>query len=144
MVQSPRSVPDFLNRIPDLLTVERIDQSLTGEIERMLQSADGGIDALPLKVVADNLHTTPSTIQRRLKREGSAYAEIKESVRRDLAIHHLRRRETPMSEIASMVGFSDPSVFARAFKNWTGQTPGDYRSQALAGLDHPEPAPRRR
>ncbi|MEM8605772.1 MAG: AraC family transcriptional regulator ligand-binding domain-containing protein [Myxococcota bacterium] len=135
VVQSPRSVPEFLKNIPDLLTTERSDESLTGQIKRMLQSTDGSVDALPLKAVAETLHADPRTIRRRLKREGSSYAEIKEGVRRDLAIYHLRRLETPVAEIAELVGFSDASAFNRAFRKWTGQTPGEYRSQALEGSD---------
>ena len=30
-------------------------------------------------------------------------------------------------EIAQSVGFKDPTVFSRAFKNWTGQSPQEYR-----------------
>ena len=30
-------------------------------------------------------------------------------------------------DIAQSVGFKDPTVFSRAFKNWTGQSPQDYR-----------------
>ena len=137
VVQSPRSVPEFLKNIPDILTIERSDESLTGQIKRMLQSTDGSVDALPLKAVAEVLHVDPRTIRRRLKREGSSYAEIKESVRRDLAIYHLRRPETQIGEIAEIVGFSDPSAFNRAFRKWTGQTPGEYRSQVLEDADGP-------
>lgn len=137
VVQTPDTVPDFVKRIPDLLTVERVDQSLTAQIKRMLHATDRSIDAQPLKVIAESLNASPNTIRRRLKMEGSSYAEIKESVRRDLAIYHLKRPETPINEIAAMVGFSGPSGFNRAFKSWTGQTPGEYRSQALEGLGLP-------
>jgi AraC-like DNA-binding protein len=30
-------------------------------------------------------------------------------------------------DIAQSVGFKDPTVFSRAFKNWTGQSPQEYR-----------------
>jgi AraC-like DNA-binding protein len=32
-----------------------------------------------------------------------------------------------LDEIGFLVGFSDPSNFHRAFRRWTGQTPGEYR-----------------
>ena len=56
---------------------------------------------------------------------------LKESVRRDMAIYQLQCNTTSVSTIAYMLGFSEPSAFHRAFKQWTGQTPGDYRTAAL-------------
>ena len=35
---------------------------------------------------------------------------------------------TPVNAIAERLGYSEPSTFHRAFKKWTGRTPGQYRS----------------
>ena len=32
-----------------------------------------------------------------------------------------------MSEVAFLLGYSEQSAFARAFKRWTGMTPSGYR-----------------
>jgi len=37
-----------------------------------------------------------------------------------------------VAEIAEQAGFQEPSAFHRAFKKWTGQSPGSYRAR-LAG-----------
>lgn len=126
--QTANDIKDFVKILPYLLTVQRVDESLTGQIRRMLQSSND-FDALPLKVVAEKLHKSINTIQRHLKSEGSSFKEIKESVRRDLAVFHLRRKDIPVTQIAYKLGFSQPSAFNRAFKNWTGVTPGEYRNQ---------------
>jgi AraC-like DNA-binding protein len=94
----------------------------------MLQEAEN-VDDLPLSLVAQLLNRSEDTVRRHLKVEGSHFSEIKESVRRDRAVYHLQCLETPINQIAYMLGFSEPSSFNRAFKRWTGQTPGDYRRQ---------------
>jgi len=45
-------------------------------------------------------------------------------MRRDLAIHYLTQQNLAISKIAQRLGFSEPSAFNRAFKSWTGITPG--------------------
>ena len=42
----------------------------------------------------------------------------------------LQRKTTPIKQIAYMLGFSEPSAFSRAFKHWSGVSPGDYRKAA--------------
>lgn len=115
-------VAAFVKTLPNLVTRRFIDSSLTGQIKRMLKKRDN-IESLPLKVIAEELNKSPQTIRRYLKQEGVTFAEIKENVRRDIAVHHLIQQDTPIKNIAYLVGFSEPSAFIRAFKNWTGSTP---------------------
>lgn len=129
VVRAPDSVPDFVRCLPHLMTVQRVDHSLTARIRRMLQGA-ASADEVSLGVVSQDLNCSEDTIRRRLKNEGSTFSEIKESVRRDMAVYHLESLDTSINEIAYRLGFSEPSAFNRAFKRWTGQTPGDYRRQA--------------
>ncbi len=49
-------------------------------------------------------------------------------LRRDLAILNLVRNEVSLGEIAYALGFSSPAVFHRAFRHWTGLTPGAYQA----------------
>jgi len=48
-----------------------------------------------------------------------------------LACDHLRRSPLSIGEIAFLLGFSEPSAFHRAFRRWTGMTPGAYRDQPV-------------
>jgi len=128
VVRSADSVSDFVANLPHLMSVQRVDLSLTAQIRRMLQAA-GNVDELPLSCVARQLNRSEDTVRRHLKVEGSHFSEIKESVRRDRAVYHLECLNTPINQIAYMLGFAEPSSFNRAFKRWTGQTPGDYRRQ---------------
>ena len=69
--------------------------------------------------------------RRRLSRElrelGTTLTGEISRLRADKACGQLASTRQPVAEIGEMVGFTDPTVFSRAFKNWTGQSPRDYR-----------------
>ena len=48
--------------------------------------------------------------------------------------------EPGLSEIAFLLGYSELSAFDRAFRSWSGVSPGEYRRQQLR--DHPRRAVR--
>mgnify|MGYP006207581605 CR=1 FL=1 len=72
---------------------------------------------------------SPQTLRRHLREEGTSFQALKDELRRDIAIYHLGRADLSLLEIAEQLGFSEPSAFHRAFKKWTGLTPGAYRAQ---------------
>jgi AraC-like DNA-binding protein len=80
--------------------------------------------------VARRLYRSRSTLQRQLVAEGTSYRQILESTRRSLAETYLRSNDYSQAEVAFMLGFTDQSNFARAFRRWTGMTPGEYRKTA--------------
>ena len=77
--------------------------------------------------IASKLHRSASTLQRQLSAEGTSYRDVLENTRRDLAEAYLRDGKYSHSQIAFLVGFSDQSNFARAFKRWTGKSPGQFQ-----------------
>jgi AraC-like DNA-binding protein len=52
---------------------------------------------------------------------------VLDGVREARAREELRRRDTPLFEIAERLGFADLATFSRAFKRWTGEPPGLFR-----------------
>ena len=74
---------------------------------------------------------TTRTLMRKLKDEGTSFQQLKDVVRRDKAIFFLGQQGLRINEVAEKVGYSDPAVFTRAFRNWTGQSPRDFRQQLL-------------
>jgi len=80
--------------------------------------------------IAKRLYRSTSTLQRQLHSEGTNYRFVLESTRRDLAEQYLKEGEFSQAQIAFMVGFADQSNFARAFKRWTGMSPGEYQKAA--------------
>ncbi|MFC6633326.1 AraC family transcriptional regulator [Microbulbifer taiwanensis] len=129
LVRDEQQLSEFLARAPECLLAQyKSDNSYTGRIRRMLQSQNS-IENLSLDDVAARLYTSPQTLRRRLKEEGNSWQDIKDSVRRDMAVYQLKKQETAVAEIAERLGFSEPSAFNRAFKKWTGLAPGAYRDK---------------
>jgi AraC-like DNA-binding protein len=74
------------------------------------------------------------TLQRRLADADTSFQSIVDDARRKLAVRLLRREgDATLSEVTFMTGFGDQSAFTRAFKRWTGQTPGAFRARVRAG-----------
>lgn len=73
------------------------------------------------------LHLSVRTLHRRLAAEGSSLQRVKDQLRRDLAIQRLTGSQDAIAAIAAQLGFDGPASFHRAFKAWTGSTPGTYR-----------------
>lgn len=79
--------------------------------------------------VAQALHLSERTLQRRLQEEGTSYQQLLDDTRRELAQQYLATPRMTLLEIAYLLGFSEPSNFFRAFRRWFGKTPGEYREE---------------
>ncbi|WP_190112106.1 AraC family transcriptional regulator [Streptomyces cinnamoneus] len=77
--------------------------------------------------LAARLAVSPATLRRRLQEEGTSYRRLKDQVRRDAAITGLAEGREPIAQLAARLGFSEDTAFHRAFRRWTGMTPGAYR-----------------
>ncbi len=100
--------------------------SINAQIRQILERSPEN-EMPDFESIAFQLNTSTQTLRRRLKEEETSFQEIKDQVRRDIAIYHLGQNKFSINEIALKVGFTEPSTFHRAFKKWTGVTPGDYR-----------------
>lgn len=80
--------------------------------------------------VARELAMSERNLQRALRDEGTSFQKLVDELRRDLAISHLTNPESSAGQVGFLLGFSEPSAFHRAFRRWTGQAPGAYRSGA--------------
>jgi AraC-like DNA-binding protein len=89
--------------------------------------AQAGWAETGLAETAAALHMTPRTLMRRLAQDGTSFQDIKDALRRDMAIRDLRAGRKSIEAIAQEVGFSSAANFHRAFRRWTGATPSAYR-----------------
>ena len=79
--------------------------------------------------IANSLGISVSSLHERLSHEQTSYSDLLESIRKRRALQYIRSDSLRISQIAYSLGFQNPSNFSRAFKTWTGMTPGEYRSQ---------------
>lgn len=89
-------------------------------------------DGAPSKSeTARRLNTTERTLLRRLKDEGTTFAEVLDRLREELAFQYLNDAHRSLGDVAELLGFSDYGTFSRAFKRWTGRRPSDVRPAGL-------------
>ncbi len=123
----------FFASMPNALLVRYRDDSSVGErvrgiLRRNLKRS------LSLDDVARMLDMSPQTLRRRLiDEENCGFQEIKDAVRRDMAIHLLRQSRISLEDVGAALGFAELSTFYRAFRRWTGAAPGEYRERVAAG-----------
>lgn len=84
-----------------------------------------------LETIASALALSPRTLQRRLREAGLSFSQLVDETRQQLVLHYLRDPALELAEIAFLVGFSEPGSLARAFRRWTGGSPGEYRRHLL-------------
>ena len=85
--------------------------------------------AITLPDAAKRASMSPRTLKRRLAEQGTTYSEIIDDARRQRALLLLDDRRLTLDAIAAQLGYSDTANFTRAFKRWTGKTPGEARDR---------------
>jgi len=125
----PSDLNTFLRNVPHLIIETRSSISMADQIKRLISKDESYVN-LSIERASELLHKSPSTISRRLRKEGLSFYALKEGIRKSLSCHYLCESEIPIKQIAILVGFSETSAFTRAFKSWFGQTPMEYRKKS--------------
>jgi AraC-like DNA-binding protein len=79
--------------------------------------------------IADLAHVSGRTLQRELASQGTSFRELLDSARFVVARRKLAQPDLKIEEIGSMLGYTQPTHFSRAFRRFAGQTPSQYRAQ---------------
>ncbi len=90
----------------------------------LLQGHETSIDA-----TAAALATNASSLRERLRSEGNTFRTLLDQTRRDLAREHLGRGLSA-TEVAYLLGFSEPAAFQHACRRWFGVAAGAVRQSA--------------
>lgn len=114
--------PSLNVRLKDLdkhaSTTERVKSVLL----ELLPSGESRVEQ-----VAKRLAMSARTLQRRLSQEEYSYQTVLNMTREELAQHYLSNSSLSQAEISFLLGFQDSNSFIRAYHQWTGSSPGQYR-----------------
>ncbi|MFJ4398037.1 AraC family transcriptional regulator [Pseudomonas sp. NPDC089396] len=135
---NPQHCPSTWQHLLQLCEAEMIQRTrVRGLGERIIHLLgpllNGGREP-DLEEVALHLQLPTWTLRRKLAEEGTCFRSLLNDTRRDLAETYIRDTELAFGEIAYLLGFASAEAFQRAFKRWTGVTPGEFRrSQRRVG-----------
>lgn len=129
VVRDRIALADFLRHAPADLAAGPDFDTTTGEAVRRIMAHADPAELPSLDAVAGQLSLSPATLRRRLADEESSFRQHRDDLRRDIAIEALADGTT-VEEVARKLGYADASAFHRAFKRWTGTSPGSYRDLA--------------
>lgn len=100
------------------------DKAVQQLLVRLLPDGEVSVDK-----VAQAMHQSTRTLQRRLADSGMTWQQLLDRTREQLARQYLNDRALSLAEIALLLGYSEQSAFTRAFRRWTGRTPLSFRTQ---------------
>jgi AraC-like DNA-binding protein len=115
------------DRADALLKTLESRQSTRGRVESLLMPVLHTGEA-SMSTIAGKMGLSRQTLFRKLKSEGVTYEKVLDELRQTMALDYLNGKKVSVNETAYLVGFSDPAAFSRAFKRWTGRSPGKHRS----------------
>lgn len=128
IIQTPETAEEFLRVAQTSLVVNVGEEKTTRARIKAMLNQNVGHNMLCADRVAERLNMSVTTLRRHLQVEGTSFQRLKDEVRMEAAFHYLGCPDLSNREIAERLGFDEVSAFFRAFKKWTGQTPGQYRT----------------
>jgi AraC-like DNA-binding protein len=108
----------------------RRDRLLVQRVRELLRLPQA--ETLHAEGLAHALNVSLRTLHRHLQLEGASVQSLKDEVRCQRAQELLRRTRQPVKQIAHQLGYGSDKSFARAFRQWTGTTPSDWRAGPAA------------
>jgi AraC-like DNA-binding protein len=105
------------------LAQKTFSEQAKGILKQLLAGQRPGI-----QVLARELHLSTRTLQRRLTEQGVTFQHLLDEARRELARHYLLHSSRELNETAYLLGYEDANSFFRAFHQWEGTSPGQWRA----------------
>ena len=115
---------EILDHYGQSLLKQSSEDEFLGDVRKVLADGFTRRDDVRLQITARKLALSGRSLQRELNARGTSYREELDRFRRDLAVELLPR--VPIHQIGTLLQFSEPGSFYRAFRRWTGKTPQAY------------------
>lgn len=122
-----------------LKPAEVAQKNFPDELADLIAQRFGGGD-LHLESLALAADLTPRTLRRRLRAFGTSFSALLEAERRKKAAALLVQKIS-LDQLASHLGYASQTAFSRAFRDWTGQSPGVARVNARSKSSNKKMAP---
>ena len=105
----------------------KAEQSCAEQVNWVLKRLLGGRRP-EITAVAKELGMSSRTLQRRITDKGTSFRHLLNESRRELAHYYLKEPSLGINEIAYLLSYEDPSSFFRAFHEWEGMTPNEWKA----------------
>ena len=112
----------------DLLLTKENQRDIIWQLKSILPEALQN-NRFKIEDIANQLHVSTRTLQRKLNKSGAGFQEVLDDVRQHLAVRYLTDSHLSMNEIATLLGFQEQSSFNHAFKHWNSLSPSEYREK---------------
>ncbi|MFL0810282.1 MAG: AraC family transcriptional regulator [Agarilytica sp.] len=128
LIRTEKELEAFMENAPaDFMTIPGMSDNLELMIERsILQLNSGRLEFPSIVELAEMLEMNHQALQRQLKKTGTSYQKIKDSMRLEMSIQKLVNEKLSVDDVSEFVGFAESRSFTRAFKHWTGLSPRNY------------------
>ncbi|MDE4040768.1 helix-turn-helix domain-containing protein [Acinetobacter pittii] len=117
-----------INNILNQVVAHKTNQNYLEQkiIEIIEESPDEMLDE---ESIASKLNMHPRTLRRKLKDEGITFREIITNFKMKKSILLITTTKLNNKQIAFLVGFKNSASFSKAFKNWTGKSPQEFKNE---------------
>lgn len=119
--------PQLEAELSQSLASRAVGEQVKGVLKRLLAGSRPGI-----KDVAKELGISSRTLQRRLAGDDATFQQLMQEARRELAHHYLLHSSLELNETAYLLGYEDAHSFFRAFHQWEGAPPGEWRARHVS------------
>ncbi|MGJ4728171.1 AraC family transcriptional regulator [Luteimonas sp. SDU101] len=107
------------------------EASIQSRVRSLVEQYIGSKDCTNERIAAEFcMH--PRTLQRRLRAEGTSFEDIKDEIRRDLALRYIQNGDMPLKRVAERLGYAETSVLSRSCFRWFSVSPSELRTQRRA------------
>jgi len=127
VISYDRSLLSMFNKLlQEKSSVRKSNSQITHQIKNeILTNFKGQVPTL--EMMASKLNMTPRSLQRRLEEQKATYRQVTTEVGQELSASLLKNKAIKIIEISRTLGYADSRSFQRAFKSWTGRSPGEFR-----------------